>query len=74
MAFIVISQPTTSETDRLSALTRVNQVRKAWQWYSAKAIDYLNADGVIRLPKLENGDPNPAYIPKFDTHLNPKIF
>lgn len=73
MAFILLTQGSTSSKSRLDAIRRVNEVRKAWEAYSAKALGYRNADGVVRLPTLKNGKSNPAYIPKFDTRLNPPI-
>jgi hypothetical protein len=73
MAFILLTQSTTPSKNRLDAVRKVNEVRKAWEAYTAKALDYRNADGVVRMPTLKNGKPNPAYIPKFDTRLNPPI-
>lgn len=70
MAWILLVRPGPPNTQaHQPALKRLNEFRKAWQQYANDpALGFRNADGVVRTPD------NPAFIPKFDTSLEPLIY
>lgn len=69
MAFVLLvrSGPPNSAA-HVPAINRLNEFRQAWQDYTnGPALGGRNADGVVRTPD------DPAFIPKFDTSLEPAI-